>query len=191
MTNLTLGITYYVRAYATNNFGTAYGNEVTFKSLPTIGAKYQEGIIAYIFQSGDPGYVAGESHGLIAAPEDQGFGANIEWAPNNNVTGSTGTALGTGMPNTIAIVGSPGGPRYAALACYDLRLGIYEDWALPSKDELNKLYLARDVLGDFSAGYYWTSSEANTTAWIQNFSTGAQSTYSKGASYHVRAVRVF
>lgn len=30
LTNLTLGITYYVRAYATNSFGTGYGNQVTF-----------------------------------------------------------------------------------------------------------------------------------------------------------------
>lgn len=191
ITGLTLGITYYVRAYATNNFGTAYGNEVSFKSLPMIGGKYQEGIIVYIFQPGDPGYVAEESHGLIAAPEDQGFGASIEWAPNGTATGATGTALGSGTPNTIAIVATPGGPRYAALACYDLRLGIYEDWALPSKDELNKLYLAKDVLGNFSAGYYWTSTEASSTAWIQNFSNGAQSTYSKAGSFHVRAVRVF
>lgn len=33
--NLTPGATYYVKAYATNNNGTAYGNEVTFKTLAT------------------------------------------------------------------------------------------------------------------------------------------------------------
>ena len=34
-TDLTPGATYYVKAYATNNNGTAYGNEVTFKTLAT------------------------------------------------------------------------------------------------------------------------------------------------------------
>ncbi len=34
-TGLTPGATYYVKAYATNNNGTAYGNEVTFKTLAT------------------------------------------------------------------------------------------------------------------------------------------------------------
>ena len=32
---------------------------------------YQGGIVFYLFQEGDPGYVAGEVHGLIAATEDQ------------------------------------------------------------------------------------------------------------------------
>jgi len=30
LTNLTLGVTYYVRAYATNSFGTGYGNQISF-----------------------------------------------------------------------------------------------------------------------------------------------------------------
>jgi uncharacterized protein (TIGR02145 family) len=33
ISGLTLGTTYYLRAYATNNVGTAYGNEITFKTL--------------------------------------------------------------------------------------------------------------------------------------------------------------
>ena len=40
ITGLTSSVTYYVRAYATNEFGTAYGNELTFTSavpeLPTV-----------------------------------------------------------------------------------------------------------------------------------------------------------
>ena len=110
---------------------------------------------------------------------------------NDAEVGAKGTELGTGAANTIAIVGAPGGPRLAAMLCYGLVVGIYEDWFLPSKDELNKLYLARDVIGEFSAGYYWTSTEASGDAWIQSFSTGVQSTYSKKGNFLVRAVRVF
>ena len=33
MTGLTTGVTYYVRAYATNRVGTSYGNELSFKTL--------------------------------------------------------------------------------------------------------------------------------------------------------------
>ena len=193
ITGLTLGITYYVRAYATNNFGTAYGNEVTFKSLPILGAKYQGGIIAYIFQPGDPGYEAEESHGLIAASKDQIY-KSVWWYGVNTITGATGSALGTGMANTIAIVESVSakGSFSSAGICFDLKEGIYEDWFLPSKDELYKLYMAKDLVGGFYGDYYWTSTEASLDgAWIQSFSSGVQSTYSKAGGFYVRAVRVF
>ena len=37
MTDLTAGTTYFVRAYATNILGTAYGNEISFTTLPACG----------------------------------------------------------------------------------------------------------------------------------------------------------
>lgn len=57
LTALTDGTIYYVRAYATNNVGTAYGNQVSFtKTTPlVIGQSYQGGVIAFIFQPSDPG----------------------------------------------------------------------------------------------------------------------------------------
>lgn len=42
LTGLTAGTTYYVRAYATNSVGTAYGNEVSFTTLPN-GGTLQDG----------------------------------------------------------------------------------------------------------------------------------------------------
>ena len=41
ITGLTINTTYYVRAYATNNFGTGYGNQVTFTTLniPSVSTK--------------------------------------------------------------------------------------------------------------------------------------------------------
>jgi len=191
ITGLTVGVTYYVRAYATNSFGTAYGNEVTFRSLPILGAYYHEGFIAYIFQPGDPGYVEGESHGLIAAARDDGIQASWGYgAGASTKTGATGTALGTGATNTATIVGSPGS-HYAAEVCFNLKIGIYEDWFLPSKDELYKVYLAKDLIGDLNPGYYWTSTESGSDVWIQNFSTGVQSTFGKGGGFRIRAVSVF
>jgi len=44
-----------------------------------IGQTYGGGIIAYVYQSGDLGYVAGESHGFIAATGDQSS-MGIQWS---------------------------------------------------------------------------------------------------------------
>jgi hypothetical protein len=190
LTGLTDGATYYVRAYATNSFGTGYGKETSFYALVT-GENYQGGLIAYIFQTGDPGYVEATPHGIIAAPSDQA--PSTKWFNGNYTgTGASATALGTGNNNTDMIVNKQGAGFYAAKYCFDLVLGGHSDWHLPSKDELNKLYLSRKAVGDFSIGYYWSSTEAGDhTAWIQNFDNGALSSYDKNGGFRVRAIRIF
>jgi hypothetical protein len=68
---------------------------------------------------------------------------------------------------------------------------------LPSKDELNKLYLSRAAIGGFENTGYWSSSEvAQKVAWWQNFSNGAQSYdwgygAEKTVAHNVRAIRAF
>jgi len=164
----------------------------------SIGDSYAGGKVAYIFVSSDPGYESGEVHGLIAAKADQGSNT-IRWATADYLaTPVTGTllTLGSGLENTNRIVVQNGvGSTYAAGLARAYEDGGYTDWYLPSRDELNKLYVNQDVIGGFvSSGntYYWSSSEFNSdNAWIKDFGSTNESYYDKGGIFHVRAVRTF
>jgi hypothetical protein len=89
-------------------------------------------------------------------------------------------------------------------------LGVaYDDWYLPSKFELNLMWInladsdgdgnntgVDDInnLGRFVLdGNYWSSSQYNSTyAWRQYFDNGYQAqTYTKSSALRVRAVRAF
>jgi len=165
---------------------------VTVNPAPVaVGDSYGGGIVAYVLQSGDLGYDANVQHGLIAASADQSTG--IQWHNGSYVvTGATGTEIGTGQVNTTAIVTIQGTGSYAAQLCDDLTEGGYDDWFLPSKDELNKLYINRVAIGGFAVYARWSSSEYSAYfAWSQNFGIGLQSPRSKTFTFRVRAVRAF
>lgn len=195
ITGLLPNTTYFVRAYATNSSGTAYGSEISFTTNLAIGDSYLGGIVGYILVSGDPGYNAGTLHGLIVASTIQGSGAGaIPWGCYPTIIpGADGTAIGTGNQNTIDIMAACATAGIPARLCGDLVLGGYSDWYLPSKDELNKLYINRVAIGGFGTAFYWCSTEnSDIYAWLQYFSTGLQSVAGKNSfGYSTRAVRAF
>ena len=161
----------------------------------SIGDSYQGGKVAYILVSGDPGYDPNTPHGLIAATSDQIGG--IQWYNGSYInTEAKGTAIGTGFSNTNKIIASQGGTAtsYAAGVARAYTGGGYTDWYLPSKDELNKLYLSRFVIGRYVTDAYWSSSERNNiNAWAQDFFIPTYIAFSdkEFIFYNVRAIRSF
>ncbi len=150
-----------------------------------IGENYAGGIIFYVDERGE--------HGLVCAPIDQA--KSIKWY---NRTFSkkmiTRTGIGKGSDNTKTIIESEGIGDYAAQLCFDLIFNGYSDWFLPSKDELNLMYINLKLKrkGRFSNYYYWSSSDDEHQAWYQNFDDGTiGKTSYYGDLYSVRAIRFF
>jgi hypothetical protein len=152
-----------------------------------IGQEYQGGIIFYLDKS--------REHGLIAAPIDQG---KAEWGcQTTKITGADGIVIGSGLQNTLEIITGCSKDNIAAKLCYDLVLNGYDDWFLPSKDELNELFQQKDKVGGFEVDVtapYWSSTEleVNNGAWRQTFADYFEQTiYDKYNVYNVRAIRRF
>ena len=163
-----------------------------------IGDSVYGGIVAYILQSGDVGYESNVQHGLVAALADQG---TAEWGCYGTlISGADGAEIGTGNQNTADILAGCSETNIAAYICDTLTLGGYNDWFLPSKDELNKLYenigqgnaLGLGNVGGFASNKYWSSLEDdNEDAWVRDFFYGNQGGKHKHFNLFVRAVRAF
>jgi len=195
---------YYFRAYGTNSGGLGYGNSKTFTTdslgnnapgTSQIGDIFEGGIIAYIFGPNDLSYIAGETHGLIIASTDLGFGSN--WTNVNDILVGTVRDIGAGLENTNKIVQAQGDGQYAAKLCYDHTSNGFTDWYLPSMDELNLVHLNKDAINGTFMGnnwFYWTSTERDLqNAWAQCIENGEQRSdaWNKSIAYLVRPMRSF
>ncbi len=177
----------------------------------SVGDQYGGGIVFYILQPGDSGFDAVNQHGLIAATEDINIKGSVGkpgmyfWGVGKKTTErkadsyvqifTTSQAIGQGAENTKKILAKcPAAthPTIAAAVASAYNGGGNNDWYLPSKDELNQLYLSKSVVGGFSTDSYWSSSELSSDlAWYQYFNFGYQSDVGKEGDGRVRPVRSF
>jgi hypothetical protein len=172
--------------------GSSGGGDPTVYAIGDTGPS-GVGIVFYITDGG--------LHGLEVAPSDQS--TSQVWIEGGSTqsteNGNTGTAIGTGLANSNAIIAQSGHTGSAAQVCKNYNGGGLTDWFLPSKDELDAIWdnLVDDGAGSNSgvggfASEYWSSSEANNSyAWDQSFGNGGQGGYNKGNYDRVRAVRAF
>jgi Putative metal-binding motif len=166
-----------------------------------VGGDYQDGRVAYILQPGDPNYVVGEIHGLLVKKSDEP--SATEWGTTLDLTLYeifNGTALGTGGLNSSDLRAICNETIKSAIInawapqSGDTYNGNFYRWYLPSKDELNKFYLNRVVIGGFTGQIYWSSSQYDAdNAWVQSFQTGVQGPGLKVSptAMSVRSMRYF
>ena len=88
-------------------------------------------------------------------------------------------AFGMGEANTSKIVQRYRGGNYPARYASTFVFGGYNDWYLPSKEELRLVYrtlgTATPRLGNLGKSFYWTSSEYDlNNAWTVNFKDGQE-----------------
>jgi len=191
----------------------AYENETIF-GIGDIGPA--GGIVFY-----DRGHRADGWRFLEAAPAHLTFTA--DWGalvrtgggfPNFSYSNVQGTSegIGAGRRNTELIIEHTRNMRWSSLTAGPAHIygaarliaGIehngFNDWFLPSKDELNLMYenLALQGLGNFGSPIpqgtsgYWSSSQRSwDRAWVLFFNTGSHLDSTKTNEYRVRAARAF
>ncbi len=171
----------------------------------SVGDFAQGGIVFWVDETGQ--------HGLVCAKQDQSRGAR--W--HTGTYGSTrakGDGPYAGKANTAIIIAAhvaigDDGNTNAARICNELQITeggkTYGDWYLPSREELNLMYLNKryiDATATANGGSsfvdpdYWSSTEASNIyssnyAWAQAFYNGHQGSYLKSTQGRVRAIRAF
>ena len=188
---------------ATSVKGVLYGY---FRNLKTAGAKQIDFLIGNSGPAGgiifyDKGEFSDGWRYLEAAPANmetelrwvaESYRSNYDRFPN--VVG-TGTDIGAGKRNTTLILAVDANAP-AAKACMDYRGGGFDDWFLPSRDELDLMYRNLHIsgIGGFGDNHFWSSSHHDIYsygAWLRYFDFGLRYYNAKDLRSSVRAVRAF
>ncbi|MBI1184545.1 DUF1566 domain-containing protein [bacterium] len=134
---------YYLRAYATNANGTAYGNEVSFTTLSTIEVKV--GGTTYIMH------------------EDATFSS--VWGPTQTTGANSGSS---GQTNTATLAKLSA--ENAGKKCAQLTTLGFSDWYLPSTGELKDIFDVDPEIFPTGQVALWSSTENDDqSAYLFNF----------------------
>ena len=115
----------------------------------------------------------------------------MAWCNVINTLIPTKPDIGTGASNTAAMISQCSSG--AAVSAYAYKGGGKSDWFLPSKEELNQMYLFsyKTKKGGFAA-YYWSSSaDGASYVFEQNLTNGDLLLAVKSRILYVRPIRAF
>jgi general secretion pathway protein G len=164
--------------------------ETECTDLDKIGDSCGGGIVFYKEYPG-----VGETKIFVAATSDQSSG--VSWGCDGVLIGASSST--DGKNNTLAIMSHPCGGSSAAEIASDYQGGGYDDWYLPSSNELNYLLTNLSIYDS----YYWSSTELDTASAVAGIRPSysfkfineakaipkAPPEYYKGSSNKVRAIR--
>ena len=170
-----------VRAAAAGGGYSAWSDVFAFTLAFTVGDEGPAGGVVFY----DQGSYSDGWRYLEAAPFDQTdsgvsyVNSAAPWAPRKSAQalqalGAADEAVGAGSANTATIVASLGAGDYAARLCSEFEYGEYDDWFLPSREELDILHQNQDAVGGFNktGAYYFSSSEHDADeVWVRRFSS--------------------
>ena len=207
------------KEYKIGDIGPAGGIIFYDKESKTDGWRYLEAAPADLRVVGGNPTVDKDAEGYDDAPAGYLFGYYRKTADGSNLyvndtteydeKNCTGTATGTGKKNTDLLVNAMGDSAYsessgagttkdyAANLCSDLVYNEYDDWFLPSLDELKLMYnnLYTKALGGFSAVEYWSSRESkgHNVEYASNliFEDGSKTNSFRFHEFAVRPARAF
>ena len=167
---------------------------------PAVIGEFKEGGVVFWVDPID------NSMGMVCSSYDiatsAGWGCWDIYNQTPELEGADGTAIGTGYQNTLDIVSGCSTSGIAADLCNNLTLNGYNDWALPSIDEIQAINTTKSAINSTSVSYggvaiddntyYWTSTEYNAQrAYNFYFLIGQADTSLKVNGNNVRAVRSF
>jgi len=114
----------------------------------------------------------------------------------SSIAGADGLLIGNGEQNTADILAGCATSGIAARLADEYTRTVngvvYEDWFLPSQDELINMQYWDNEIGGFSPYYYLSSFEVSAVlVGSVVFTDGSQNTYPKHVSGNVRPVRSF
>lgn len=112
----------------------------------------------------------------------------LEWGGYGIATGATDPNNGAQNTTTIvSVLGNNGGVDYAAKFCNDLDAYGYNDWYLPSKNELDIIDYPSNLLTLYN--YYWSSTESDADQAWKLFTKIQYSTFSTSPKQQVERFR--
>lgn len=185
--------THKVTCIAETKWGNQIQDETNVSLTLRLGDEYQGGKIFYLEENGKNGLIASKED--LSYDSDQGTEFRFYWGDPGELLG---TSLDNGKENT-AIMAS----KATSLGCaaYHFKNGYeyngYNDWYIPSYNELELLKENKSYVGNFSNltdwnAMYWSSSEqSETKAFILNFNALMGNTNNKERVFKIRPIRQF